>query len=111
MRKDIFKDCLVLDPENAWGETLDVLRAKFSRWDEEQQNIFRQFVSDAEILEMDANGRVLISKRYQQMAGISSEVRFIGMGDTIEIWAKSKLEKPLMSPGDFKRGIEKWMSS
>jgi MraZ protein len=110
MRKDIFKDCLVLYPENAWNETLEVLRSRLNCWNEEQQNIFRQFVSDAEILEMDASGRMLISRRYQQMTGISSEIRFIGMGDTIEVWAKSKLEKPLMSPEDFKKGIEKWMS-
>ncbi|MDR2628224.1 MAG: division/cell wall cluster transcriptional repressor MraZ [Dysgonamonadaceae bacterium] len=111
MRKDIFKDCLTLYPEKTWNETLDTLRARLSRWNEEQQDIFRQFVSDAEILEIDTSGRILIPKRYLQVAGITSEVRCIGMSDTIEIWTKSKMEKPLMSPGDFKKGIEKWMSS
>jgi MraZ protein len=111
MRKDIFKDCLVLYPENVWNEALDSLRAGLNPWNEEQQDIFRQFVLDVEILEMDTNGRILISKRYMQMAGISSDIRFVGMSNTIEVWAKSKLEKPLMSPEDFKKGIEKWMST
>jgi MraZ protein len=110
MRKDIFKDCLVLYPESVWNKTLDALRSRLNRWNEEQQEILRQFVLDAETLEMDANGRILISKRYLQMAGISSEIRFVGMIETIEIWAKRELEQLQLSPEDFKKGIEKWMS-
>lgn len=110
MRKDIFQDCLVLYPEPIWNEKLDNLREKLSPWDEGQQNLFRMFVLDAEVLDMDANGRVLIPKRYMQLVGILSEIRFVGMDYTIEVWAKSKLEKPLMSSDDFKKGIQKWMS-
>lgn len=110
MRKDIYQDCLVLYPEHIWNRELDVLRARLDRWDEEQQNIFRMFVLDAEVLELDANGRVLIPKRYLQLVEISSDIRFVGVDYTIEVWAKNKLEKPLMSPEDFKKGIKKWMS-
>lgn len=110
MRKDIFQDALVLYPESVWNDKLDNLRERLSSWDEEQQNIFRMFVLDAELLEMDANGRVLIPKRYMQLAGIASDVRFVGVDYTIEIWAKNKLDKPLMSSDDFKKGMQKWMS-
>jgi MraZ protein len=44
------------------------------------------------------------------MAGITQEVRFIGMDDTIEIWAKEKLDKPFMNPADFGRELEKIMT-
>ena len=44
------------------------------------------------------------------MAGIAQEVRFIGMDDTIEIWAKEKLDKPFMDPDDFGRALEKIMT-
>ncbi|MDR3061180.1 MAG: cell division/cell wall cluster transcriptional repressor MraZ [Dysgonamonadaceae bacterium] len=110
LRKDIFMDCLVLYPKNIWDEELSALRSKLSRWDEEQEIIFHQYVMDAEELELDSNGRVLIPKRYLQLAGIVSEVRFVGMNYTIEIWARNKLDKPLMSPEDFKKGIQKWMA-
>lgn len=110
MRKDIFRDCLVLYPEPVWNEKLDSLREKLSPWDEEQQDLFRMFLLDAEVLEMDTNGRVLISKRYMQMVGIAAEIRFVGMDYTIEIWAKSGLEKQIMSSDDFKKGIQKWMA-
>lgn len=111
LRKDIFQDCLVLYPENVWNEELTLLRSRLNKWDEEQQQLFRQFVLETEILEMDANGRILIPKRYMQAAGISSEVRFVGMDHTIEIWARNKLEKPLMDAEAFKKGIQKWMAN
>ena len=72
--------------------------------------IFRQFVSDVEEVTMDSNGRILIPKRYMDMAGIQQEVRFIGMDDTIEIWAKEKVEKPFMDAVEFGNEIEKIMS-
>ena len=111
MRKDIFQDCLVFYPEEIWNQELDALRVRLNRWDKQQQNIFRKFVMDAELLDMDSNGRVLISKRYTQLVGITSEVRFIGMDYTVEVWAKEKVENSTMSPEDFEAGIGKYMSS
>jgi len=111
LRKNIFLDCLVLYPKNIWDEELSELRSKLSRWDEEQDAIFHQYVMDAENLEMDSNGRILIPKRYLQMVEIKSEVRFIGMDYTIEIWARNKLDKPIVAPNDFKKGIQKWMAT
>ena len=33
------------------------------------------------------------------------------MDDTIEIWAKEKLEKPFMQPEEFSYGLEKIMTA
>ena len=74
MRKDIFQECLVLYPEESWNEQLDTLRSKLDKWDRHQSMIFRQFVSDVEEVTMDSNGRILIPKRYMDMAGIQQEV-------------------------------------
>ena len=35
------------------------------------------------------------------LVGIQQEVCFVGMDDTIEIWAKDKLEESLMDAGTF----------
>lgn len=106
LRKDVFQECLVLYPESVWFATQDQLRARLSRWNARQQAIFRQFVSDAEIVEPDGNGRILIPKRYLQMAKIGTDVRFIGMDNTIEIWAKERTEQPLMNPEEFSTALE-----
>lgn len=111
LRKDIFQDCLVLYPVEVWENELNKLRSRLSRWDKAQQSLFRQFVVDAERLEMDANGRILIPKRYLQMTGIISEVRFLGMDNTIEIWTKEALDSTLMSANDFSENIQDAMSN
>lgn len=110
MRKDIFQDCLVLYPEESWNKQLDALRTRLDRWNAHHQMIFRQFVADVEEINIDSNGRILIPKRYMKMAGIEAEVRFIGMDDTIEIWAKEKLEQPFMDAATFGAEIEKIMT-
>jgi MraZ protein len=109
LRKDIYQDCLVLFPASAWENELTALRSKLNKYDEEQYNVYRKFIIDSEIVEPDANGRILIPKRYLQMAGIGSEVRFVGMDDTIEIWSRSRLEKPLMDNETFKNNVRKYL--
>lgn len=54
----------------------------------------------------DGNGRILLPKRYLQMAGIQSEVRFIGVDNTIEIWAKERAEQPFMDPEEFSEALQ-----
>ncbi|WP_373798448.1 division/cell wall cluster transcriptional repressor MraZ [Bacteroides heparinolyticus] len=111
LRKDVYQDCLVLYPESAWFATQNLLRNKLNRWDARQQMIFRQFVSDAEVVIPDSNGRILIPKRYLQMAGIQSDVRFIGMDNTMEIWAKERADKPFMPLTAFSEALEELLGS
>ncbi|WP_300699221.1 division/cell wall cluster transcriptional repressor MraZ [Bacteroides sp.] len=106
LRKDVFQDCLVLYPESIWFKTQNQLRQRLSKWSAKQQSVFRQFVSDAEIMIPDGNGRILLPKRYLQMAGIQSDVRFIGMDNTIEIWAKERAEQPFMSSEEFSDALQ-----
>lgn len=101
LRKDVYQDCLVLYPESVWFDTQNQLRKRLNKWNAKQQMIFRQFVSDAEVMVPDGNGRILLPKRYLQMAGIQSDVRFIGMDNTIEIWAKERADQPFMSAEEF----------
>ena len=106
LRKDVFQDCLILYPESVWFKTQNQLRQRLNKWNAKHQQIFRQFVSDAEIMIPDGNGRILLPKRYLQMAGIQSEVRFIGVDNTIEIWAKEKAEQSFMDPEEFSEALQ-----
>ena len=106
LRKDVFQDCLVLYPESVWFRTQNELRCRLNKWDARQQAVFRQFVSDAEVVVPDANGRILIPRRYLQMAGIRGDVRFIGMDDTIEVWAKERADAPFLQAEDFSQALQ-----
>ena len=110
LRKDVFQPCLTLYPESVWNEQMDTLRQRLNRWNKQHQQVFRQFVSEVELLTLDGNGRFLIPKRYQRMAGIELDIKFIGMGDTIEIWSSQKAEEQQMKPEDFSAALEELMS-
>lgn len=110
LRTDIYGKCLVLYPESAWNRRLDEITAKVSEWNEEEQMVLRAFMAGAEVLALDGNGRFLISKRLLQAAGINQSVRFIGMNDTIEIWASEKTEQPFLPQAEFAARLKDMMS-
>jgi MraZ protein len=87
------------------------LRQRLNRWNKQHQQVFRQFVSEVEILALDGNGRFLIPKRYQRMAEIEQDVKFVGMGDTIEIWSNKKVDEQQMAPEDFGAALEELMGT
>ena len=110
MRKDVHQQCLVLYPESVWNEQMDALRQRLNRWNKGHQQVFRQFVSEVEVLSLDGNGRFLVPKRYLKLAQIEQDIKFVGMGDTIEIWSSNLAEQSMMDAEEFSRAIEELMS-
>ena len=111
LRKDVFQPCLVIYPESVWNEQLDSLRAKLCRWNAREQQIYRAFIADATILTLDGNGRFLIPKRLLKLADIDQAIRFVGMGDTIEIWKSNEEEETFMDPEEFSKALQEIMSN
>ena len=110
LRKDVFQPCLVMYPESVWNEQLDQLRARLSRWNAKEQQIYRAFIADAIMLTLDGNGRFLIPKRLCKLANIEQSIRFIGMGDTIEIWRSEGEEEAFMDQEEFGKALQEIMS-
>jgi len=111
LRKDVFQSCLVLYPESVWNARLDMLKQQLRPWKPAHQQIFRQFVSEAEVVKLDGNGRFLISRRLQRASDISQDIQFIGMDDTIELWAPQNLQKTLRTDEDFSKEFEDIMNA
>lgn len=111
LRKDIFEPCLVLYPQSVWNQRMDALRKRLSRWNKHDQMIYRQFVTDVEIITLDNSGRFLIPKRYLKMVNIDQQIRFTGMDDCIEIWATGDSEQPFMSAEEFSKAMEETMGT
>jgi MraZ protein len=101
MRKDINSQCLTLYPESAWNERMDALFERADEWDAEEREVTRMFMQDVEVLTLDGNGRFLIPRRYMELADIKQCVFFMGMKDTIEIWAAEHVNKRLLNQEDF----------
>jgi MraZ protein len=102
MRKDAENDCMILFPEHVWTKKVEDFKSKLDEWNPQDQLLLMQFVSDAEWLDIDSQGRVLISKKNLQTIGIeNSEVLFVGMIDRFAVWSKSRYEQVKISPSDF----------
>ena len=110
LRKDVFQKCLVIYPESVWNERLDQLKQQLRPWKQAHQQMFRQFVSEAEVVTLDGNGRFLISNRLQKIAEIDQDIQFIGMDNTIEIWSPMNLEKTLKTDEEFGTEFEEIMT-
>jgi MraZ protein len=106
LRKDIYENCLVLYPAPVWEEELANLRNKLNKYGKKSRQIYRKFIQDSELLEMDSSGRVLIPKRYLQLAGIVADVRFMGMDQTIEIWNPDRLDHPEIDDEAFEQFMD-----
>ena len=92
----------IRDREHVWNEKVGDFKSKLDEWNPTDQLLLMQFVSDAEWLDIDSQGRVLISKKNLQAIGIeNSDVLFVGMIDRFAVWSKAKYEKAKMSPSDF----------
>jgi len=110
LRKDVFQNCITVYPQTVWEEELIVLRSRLSRWNPQEQDLYRQFMIEAEAVEPDGSGRILISKQLLNLVGIDSEVRFLGVDNTIEIWPKEALEAPRVAPEVFREKMQELMS-
>lgn len=111
LRKDIYQKCLVIYPESVWNEKVDMLKAQLKPWKPSHQQMLRQFISEAEAISLDGNGRFLISKRLQKAAEIDQDVQFIGMDNTIELWSPQQLKRILKSDEDFGKEFEDIMNT
>ncbi len=105
LRKDVFQECLVLYPESVWNEQMDALRSRLNRWNPQHQQVFRQFVSDAEVVTLDSNGRFLLPKRFVRTLALDQDVRFVGMGDTIEVWNNRQADQVRMDAEHFGQAL------
>ena len=111
LRKDLFEDCLVLYPAKTWENIVSELRQRLSPWVRREDQIFRQFVAEADRVELEENGRMLLPKRHLNNLKFQGEIKFIGKFTTIEIWPVSKVEETFINAEDLATELERLMKS
>jgi MraZ protein len=111
LRKDLFENCLVLYPSQTWENMVAELRQRLSPWVRQEDQIFRQFVAEADRIELEENGRMLIPKRYLTAIDIRTEIRFIGRDTVIEIWPLGKVEETFVDANLFASKMEQLMKN
>lgn len=80
--------CLMLFPRPYW----EVHRERVAGWPADAQVWKRVILGDAEDVEIDGNGRILISADLREAVGITKEVKLLGLGGVFEIWDAATLK-------------------
>lgn len=101
MRRETENECLVIYPEQVWNQKVNELSSTLNEWDPDDQMLLMQFVSDAEFLEMDNQGRILLQKRNLQSINATNELLIVGMMNRFAIWDKTTFESKRLEQSDF----------
>lgn len=85
-------ECLDLYPREVWEENVRFLRG-LSPFDEDARLLLRFYYGGCDdTIEVDRQGRMLISPFHRGYAGLDKDVLLVGVGDHIEIWNKERYE-------------------
>ncbi|MFA7636799.1 MAG: division/cell wall cluster transcriptional repressor MraZ [Monoglobales bacterium] len=88
--KGMDNHCLYIYTLNEWADFEARLLA-LPNSKPEIRALQRYFLSEAELVEIDKQGRCLISQKLREYAGITSTIKLLGMGNKIELWSEEKL--------------------
>lgn len=101
LRRSVFQECLELYPMEEWQLLMQKMN-KLNRFKKKNNDFIRRFSAGAKMVEVDANGRLLIPKDLTVFAGIAKEVVVSSAINIIEIWDKDKYEQAISdAAGDF----------
>ncbi len=102
MRRDAHNDCLVIYPVEVWNRKMQELKEKLDEWNPEDQLLLMQFVSEAEWLDIDSQGRVLISRKHMEfLHPENGEMVFVGMVDRFALWSRNAYEQISLNVADM----------
>ena len=110
MRRDTDNECLMFYPEAVWNEKVEALRAALDEWDPEDQLILMQFMADAEYLEMDGQGRILLQRKNLETIGAQNDVLFVGMLDRFALWTPDTFAAKRLSQTELAARLRAKMS-
>ena len=89
---------LIIYPQSEW-ETL-ISKIDALGMDKNARTIKRYMMMSSNPTEMDAQGRIVLSKEHREFAGLVKEVTVLGMNNTIELWDTAALEAETVTPPD-----------
>ena len=92
MKRSIFSKSLELYPMNTWNEMVKEVN-KLNKFVKKNVEFIRMFNYGVVPVELDAAGRMLISKDMMTFAGMSKSIVMAAAGDRIEVWDKKSYEK------------------
>ncbi len=79
------RSLLIYAPDE-WARTVENLSSRLSVYNENTRWLYRRFVSPAQEVTIDKNGRIAIPLSLREFAGLKKECVFLGMNTIVELW-------------------------
>lgn len=108
MRRDTDNECLIFYPEPTWNTKVAALRDALDEWNPEDQLLLMQFMAEAETLDMDNQGRVLISKKTLPVE--DKTYVFVGMLDRFALWSPKTFAEKKLEPVELAKKLRAKMA-
>jgi MraZ protein len=106
MKRSIFSKSLELYSMATWNEMVKEVN-KLNKFVKKNVEFIRMFNYGVVPVDLDASGRLLISKDMMSFAGMTKNVVMAAAGDRIEVWDKKAYEKFIdNSTADFEKLAE-----
>jgi len=111
LKRSVFHSCLELYPMSEWNNEIAGVN-KLNRFVKKNNDFIRMFMAGVKMLDMDASGRLQISKDLIKFSGIKKEVVLSSSVNRIEIWDKENYENVINNPDvDFAELAEEVMGN
>jgi MraZ protein len=94
IKRAVFQSCLELYPIAEWEGLMQKVN-KLNRFKKKNNDFIRRFTAGVKMVEVDANGRLLIPKDLTVFANISKNVVVSSAINIVEIWDKDKYEQAI----------------
>ncbi|MFV0540479.1 MAG: division/cell wall cluster transcriptional repressor MraZ [Aestuariibaculum sp.] len=94
LRRSVFQKCLELYPMAEWQMLMQKMN-KLNRFNKKNNDFIRRFTAGVKMVEVDANGRLLIPKDLTVFANISKEIVVTSAINIVEIWDKELYEQAI----------------
>ena len=91
LKRSVFQPCLELHPMSEWNQVMGKIN-KLNRFVKKNNDFIRQFTAGLKNVEIDASGRLQISKDLIQFAKLEKNIVVAAAINVIEIWDKNLYE-------------------
>jgi MraZ protein len=86
---DIFDNCLHIYPQEEWSKLEEKVRT-LPKMDEDVKLFIRKVIGSAQEVEIDKQGRILVSAAQREDAGLHSDIVIVGQLDKIDLWDRKE---------------------
>lgn len=99
LKRAVFQPCLELYPIDEWNKMMEKVNG-LNRFVKKNNDFIRRFTAGVKMVDIDANGRILIPRDLVGFAKIEKEIVLSSAINIIEIWDKNLYEQAIESATD-----------